>query len=132
MDKACAVVLHPDGDPLRVLMFEHPLTGLQLVKGGLEAGEAPQAGAARELFEETGVETQSALVLGSAETIVAGETWHFVLCRAKPPLRETWRHLCADDGGHVRTMSWVELEASDPFTAPYSDAFDWIRTALLR
>ena len=125
--KACAVVLHPDGAPLRLLAFEHPVAGVQLVKGGIAGGETPQRAAMRELYEEAGLESTAALPLGAAE--LDGVPWHFVLCRAKPPVRERWQHLCADDGGHLFRFFWAE--PSDlRLDAPYDQALRWIQERL--
>lgn len=55
VDKACAVVLRDRG-VLEILAFEHPLAGLQLVKGSVEAGESTCATAVRELMEEAGIQ----------------------------------------------------------------------------
>lgn len=53
-DKACAVVLRDRG-VLEILAFEHPLAGLQLVKGSVEPGESSGAAAVRELMEEAAI-----------------------------------------------------------------------------
>ncbi|WP_415921433.1 NUDIX domain-containing protein [Tateyamaria sp. SN6-1] len=129
---ACPVALHPDGAVRRIPVFEHPQAGLQLVKGGVEPEERPERAAARELFEEAGLETRAALLLGQSDDIVTGERWHFALCRIVPPVRDRWQHLCADDGGHLLRFSWVALDAPAPeaFALKYTRAFDWIRTAL--
>jgi len=128
--KACAVALHPDGAPLRVAAFRHPQAGLQLPKGSVEQDENPTRAAARELFEETGLETISAIPLGQTETIVSGEIWHFALCRVKPPVRDQWRHLCPDDGGHLFECFWHPLTGAEPFPAPYNAALHWVAQEL--
>ena len=129
---ACPVALHPDGAPLRIAAFEHPLAGLQLAKGGIEPEEPAPRAAARELFEETGLETRAALFLGKSDDIVAGERWHLALCRVAPPVRVEWQHLCADDGGHVFRCFWQTLETPPPdgFDARYLRVLDWIRAAI--
>ena len=126
----CPVALHPDGAPLRIPIFEHPLAGFQLVKGGLRIGERTEAGAARELFEESGLETRSALYLGESDAIQEGASWHFSLCRLAPPVREQWQHFCKDDGGHLFKFSWIELNTSNQLNPPFSDALAWIRATL--
>ena len=126
----CPVALHPDGAPLRVPMFEHPHAGFQLVKGGLRNGERAEAGAARELFEESGLETRSALYLGESDAIQEGANWHYSLCRLAPPVREKWQHYCKDDGGHLFKFSWIELDAPNQLQPPFSDALAWIKAAL--
>ncbi|MEL7090110.1 MAG: NUDIX domain-containing protein [Pseudomonadota bacterium] len=128
----CPVALHPDGAPMRIAAFAHPQAGLQIVKGGLRTGERPEQGAARELFEESGLETRSAILLGVSDDIYAGERWHFALCRIKPPVRAQWQHLCADDGGHVFRFFWQDLATDPPaaFEARYRRALHWISNTL--
>jgi 8-oxo-dGTP pyrophosphatase MutT (NUDIX family) len=122
--KACAVVLHPDGAPLRVLVFEHPRAGVQFVKGSVEAGEAPERAAMRELFEESGLESVSAMTLGTGE--IDGALWHFVLCRARLPVRDVWQHFCADDGGHLFRFFWADPSTLDGLHPVFEQARDWI------
>ena len=129
---ACPVALHPDGAPLRLPVFAHPLAGLQLVKGGIRAGEHPPAAAARELFEESGLETRAAIAIGQADDIQDGAVWQFSLCRIAPPVRTQWAHLCADDGGHLLRFHWHALDAADPaeMDPMFCRALAWIRKAL--
>ncbi len=128
--KACAVALHPDGGPLRLAAFRHPLAGLQLPKGTIDPGEHAVRAAARELFEETGLETLSAVSLGSSAEIVDGQIWHFALCRVKPPVLDRWRHLCADDGGHAFDCFWHPLTDRTGWERPFTTALDWIKGAM--
>ncbi|PTX57316.1 NUDIX domain-containing protein [Litoreibacter ponti] len=128
--KACPVALHPDGAPRRVPVFEHPLAGLQLVKGTVRAGEDPTRAAARELFEESGLETRAAIPLGQSDGIVAGERWHFALCRIAPPVRERWQHHCADDGGHLFKFHWIALDEPSDLPAPFDAALAQMRALL--
>ena len=113
--KACPVVLHPDGTPLRFLIFKHPLAGLQIPKGTIEPNEHPDRAAVRELWEETGLTAISAVALGVSE--VADRLWHFSLCRVRTPVRERWQHFCRDDGGHNLICQWHNANAAlpDPF-----------------
>ena len=52
--KACPVVIRGQG-AIEILAFEHPLAGLQLVKGMIEPGESSRDAALRELREESGL-----------------------------------------------------------------------------
>ena len=128
--KACPVALHPDGAPLRIPVFEHPQAGLQLVKGTIEPGEDPTRAAARELFEESGLETRAAIPMGTAQ--INDQTWHFALCRLAPPVRDRWKHFCKDDAkngeGHLFKFHWHDINA--PLPQPYQQALDWIRSQL--
>ena len=126
---ACPVALHPDGTPLRLPVFEHPKGGYQIVKGGIRAGERPERVAARELIEESGLQTRSALLLGLSDEIVAGETWHFALCRVAPPVRNRWQHFCADDGGMLLRFDWSTLDDAR-LEGRFARALAWIKAAL--
>ena len=129
---ACPVALHPDGGQRRIAVFKHPLAGLQLVKGAIHAEELPAAAAARELFEESGLETRAALPIGTSGSILEGEQWHFALCRIVPPVRDRWQHLCKDGGGQLFQFKWMPLDASaqSGFEPRDLRALDWIRGAL--
>lgn len=71
VDKACAVVLRDRG-VLEILAFEHPLAGLQLVKGSVEAGESTCATAVRELMEEAGIQATAKRNLGEWHSTITG------------------------------------------------------------
>lgn len=128
--KACPIALHPDGTPLRIAAFDHPQAGRQLVKGTVEPGENPAKAAARELFEESGLETKTALKIGESPDIVRGQLWHFALCRIAPPVRDLWQHYCEDDGGHLFKFSWQDLGTRQGFAQPYQNALTWISNHL--
>ena len=130
MEKACAVVLHPDGAPLRLLAFEHPMAGTQFVKGTIEPGESPERAALRELYEEAGLEATAALLLGTSDDIAVGERWHFVLCRAKSPVRAEWQHFCKDDGGHLFRFFWGTPESLERLAPPFQNALREICNAI--
>ncbi len=129
--KACPIALHPDGTPLRLAAFTHPAAGLQLVKGSIEPGEAPAKAAARELYEESGLETKSAIPIGHSTDIADGQHWHFALCRVAPPVRAAWQHFCHDDGGHLFKFHWHALDApADSFAPAFQNALNWIAAHL--
>lgn len=129
--KACPVVLHPDGAPLRHLLLHHPQAGTQLVKGTVNPDEDPTRAAMRELFEESGLEAVAATPLGTSDTIQSDERWHFALCRVKPPVRDRWQHHCPDDGGHLFQFSWYTLTDPSPNMDPrFQNALRWINQTL--
>jgi len=129
---ACPVALHPDGFPARIPVFEHPQAGFQLIKGGVTPSERPEAAAARELFEESGLETRAAVSIGHSDSIQENARWHFSLCRVAPPVRPQWQHLCCDDGGHLFKFQWLALTAPppEPFDPIFQRALDWMRAQL--
>ncbi|KDN98825.2 MULTISPECIES: NUDIX hydrolase [Pseudomonas] len=109
-DKACAVVFSSTPHP-RLLLFRHPLAGVQLVKGSIETGETPAQAALRELAEESGISAATIVDdLGCWDAEHLGQTWSFQLCRASGPLPEQWSHQTLDDHGHVFTFFWAGLE----------------------
>ncbi len=125
--KACPIVLHPNGAPLRLLAFEHPNAGPQIVKGTVETDENPMRAAVRELWEEAGLDALSAVSLGQSADIVQGQTWHFALCRIRPLVRENWQHFCPDDGGHMFRFFWQDLYRETAGYDPiFVRAFEWV------
>lgn len=106
MIKVCPVVLRLRGG-VEVLAFRHPLAGLQIVKGTVEAGETVEQAALRELDEEAGV--AGARVSGRFGTqLIGGNEWQF-LRMWTPDLPDKWVHRCADDGGHDFAFFWHRL-----------------------
>lgn len=130
VEKACPIVLHPDGAPVRLLWFQHPLAGAQLVKGGVEPEETPLRAARRELWEEAGLVAGSGMMLGISDAVVPGERWHFALLRVPPPVRDSWAHTTGDGGGLRFVCGWMALNAEAPFEGRFARAWTWIRAAL--
>lgn len=111
-NKVCPVVLRSYGSTAYLLAFEHPLAGYLLVKGTIEAGEAVDAAALRELAEESGI--TSADVLRSLGTWSSGfedQVWEFILCQPCHLLPNAWKHHALDDGGHTFRFFWHPLSA---------------------
>ena len=108
--KACAVVLSADPTP-RILLFRHPVAGVQLVKGGIEPGETPGAAALRELAEESGITAATLEAdLGLWASGHREQVWSFHLCRVSGPLAEQWSHQTLDDHGHCFDFFWAPLD----------------------
>jgi len=119
--KACPVVTRAAGHgTLDLLVFRHPLAGMQLVKGTIESGESAAEAALRELHEESGVKAAIAADLRSSTSIAAGEKWHFFHCSAEG-LAENWTHHTADGGGLDFAFSWWPLRR--PATAEWHPVF---------
>ena len=99
-----------------LLVFDHIPdggSGVQVVAGGLEAGETPEQAALREASEETGRtgfgvgEYLSSFVWLNAEH-AKREMRHFVHLTAPDDLPDTWQHH-AD--GHLFSFRWADLQA---------------------
>ncbi len=120
MDKACSVVMRAGTN---ILAFRHPLTGLQLIKGGVDVHEQPAVAAEGELHEEFDVSISAKQDLGSSTDIVDGDRWHF-WPMAHKQLSDHWCHKTADDGGHAFEFFWQPLNTKPPtgFAAPYQRA----------
>jgi len=129
--KACPVVLRRIGGLREILAFQHSCAGLQLVKGGIEPGEASEDAALRELAEEAGItDARHVRALGSAE-VRGGEVWHFHLLD-RPGLPESWHNdAVGDDDGRYRFF-WDDLdaEAGPGFDPVYGAAMAFIRRRL--
>lgn len=80
IDKVCPVVLRKQNQEL--LLFKHPLAGIQLVKGTIETfDESYITAAKRELAEESGItHVISARYLCSWDSGFQNQVWHFVSC----------------------------------------------------
>jgi 8-oxo-dGTP pyrophosphatase MutT (NUDIX family) len=128
-DKVCPVVFR-DSSMREILAFEHPLAGVQLVKGGIEPGESARAAALRELEEESGIaDTGIAQDLGTWNSGHNGHVWSLQLCTYSPTLPESWVHRCEDDGGHDLKFFWhdMSLEPGEDWRPQYRRALEAIR-----
>ena len=124
---ACPIALHPDGAPQRVPLFEPPQTGTQLVKGDINVGARPETAAARKLFEESGLETRAALLLGQSDAIQEGAIWYFSLCRLARPVRPEWSHFCKGRDGYLLRFHWHDLSDAAPSRChvQFHNALSW-------
>ncbi|OUM01264.1 NUDIX hydrolase [Variovorax sp. JS1663] len=141
--KACACLVD---DRDRLLVFFHPGDGgMQLPKGTIEPGEAPEDAVRRELLEESGIAYEGVLQpLGTLEReCEAGiegnverhaQLWHLFLMRAQGPLPEQFEHVAMgspEEDGLVFRFVWLAADAPlDGFTPPYVRAIDKVRAAL--
>ena len=130
-DKSCPVVLRTR-ETLEILAFEHPLAGLQLVKGSVDPGESTDLAAVRELIEEAGIQSTARRDLGEWHSIATGHTWAFHECHVAQDLPDTWVHFAEDDGGHEFRFFWHPLtsEPSERWHQVFRDALSFLRTAL--
>jgi len=138
--KACACLVDDRG---RLLVFQHPEDrSMQLPKGTIEPGEAPEDAVRRELLEESGIDYGGELLpLGTidrfCEAGVEGnkhrhpQLWHLFLMRAEVLLPETFDHVAMgspEEDGLVFSFSWLTAEAPlDDFAAPYVRVINRVR-----
>ena len=143
MLKACACLVDAQG---RLLVFQHPEDQvMQLPKGTVEPGEAPEAAVRRELLEESGIHyTGDLLALGTmdrdCEAGVEGnqhrhpQLWHLFLMRSQAALPEFFEHVAIgspEEEGLVFRFSWLAHDAPlDAFTEPYVRVIHRVRQHL--
>lgn len=124
-NKACPLILSSIPGT-HILLFRHPLAGVQLVKGTIETGETPAQAALRELSEESGIDAASVVSdLGCWDAEHLNQIWSFQLCDTQALLPEQWTHQTQDDHGHAFSFFWAPLD-----DLPYADCHPVFRRAL--
>lgn len=123
-EKVLCFVVHGQ----RLLVFDHVPdggAGVQVVAGGVEAGETPEGAAIRELWEESGLHLSGPRFLCSylweapLPHRFTRQVCHAYAFAAPEGLPDTWQHH-AD--GHLFSFRWADL------TAP---GLDWEMDAAL-
>ena len=141
--KACACLVDRRG---RLLVFDHPDDGgMQLPKGTVETGEAPEDAVRRELFEESGIQFDGPLVsLGTLERdCEAGiegnvqrhaQLWHLYLMCTDGAWPETFDHVASgspEEDGLVFRFRWLtQQESLEGFALPYRQTIERVRSWL--
>ncbi|WP_366299708.1 NUDIX domain-containing protein [Pseudomonas atacamensis] len=124
-NKVCPVILSSIPGT-HILLFRHPIAGVQLVKGTIEKGETPVESAPRELSEESGITNASVVSdMGCWDAEHLDQIWSFQLCFTQASLPEQWNHLTLDDHGHTFSFFWAPLD-----NLPYADCHPVFRRAL--
>lgn len=134
MAKACPVVLRKRDHQLEILVFRHPLAGVQLIKGTIESGESGLSASERELREEAGVMLKAERQLVEWQWRSGEPMWKVCVMEAGNSLPDHWDHFCEDDGGHVFQCFWHPLshEPSSEWHPIFVDALAAIRNALTK
>lgn len=98
---------------LEILAFAHPLAGLQLVKGSIEANENSAHAAARELQEESGLHAHATTPLGLWTSSHLHQVWALHHCHIPQTelLPSTWIHHTHDGGGLDFHFFWHPLHS---------------------
>jgi len=132
MEKACPVVVRKRNGQSEILVFKHPLAGVQLVKGSIERGEPVFTASERELREEAGILLKAQHLLCEWQRVPSEPIWGICLMEEGESLPEDWSHFCEDDGGHIFEYFWHPLfETPDEDWHPvFKDALYVIRQAL--
>lgn len=124
VEKAVAAVLRERAGRRELLVFRHPLAGVQIPKGTVEPGETVAQAARRELEEESGLRLDLEPVrLGSWDRIVGGgpegtgppevNRWHVCALEAPRGVPEAWRHRARGgpaEEGLAFDFGWVGVD----------------------
>lgn len=119
-----------------ILLFRHPEAGVQLPKGTIENGEAPDVAVLRELAEESGICSTATPQLVSTVAFIrkpSGEqsdeplehqTWHLYLIEGAASLPTAWDHVAvgsAVEDGLTFSYFWHPLSVSFESAFPLAD-----------
>lgn len=130
MQKICPVVTRNVNNELEILLFKHPLTGIQLVKGTIEKDEEIVKAGLRELKEESGIsQVKDTRYLGEWNNPYISQTWHFIHCELDIKLDDNWDFFTQDDGGHIFSFFWHPINESicDECDQMFKDAINYIK-----
>lgn len=132
MNKACPVVLRIRDSQPEVLVFRHPLAGIQLAKGTIEPGESSQSALERELKEEAGITLKAEYPLLEWQRSPDEPTWGIWVMESGDHLPDHWDHYCEDDDGQLFQYFWHPLsQLPDSDWHPvFTDALAAIRKSL--
>jgi len=145
IQKAAACVVRTGPRGLELLVFRHPVAGVQIPKGSVKADESPDAAALRELAEESGIATAHILRKVGCHTIEVGagpaetgpleaQVWHTFLLVADEELRYTWSHRVYGsdvEEGLVFDFFWLPIaEARHACASRYHASIDFARAAV--
>jgi 8-oxo-dGTP pyrophosphatase MutT (NUDIX family) len=123
--KALAAVVRPCATGHEVLVFRHPLAGVQLPKGTAEDDETIAEATLRELAEESGLALDvEPKLLGTWRRRLDGRfgearshdehVWHISLIEAPADLPPSWSHRAtgsAEEEGLVFEYHWLPLDS---------------------
>jgi len=132
LEKACPIVLRNRYEGSELLVFQHPVAGVQLVKGTIEYGDTVESAAERELFEESGVSLRAHDFLCEWQRCSLEPCWGFVLMENGNSLPDRWEHYCDDDGGLLFRYFWqpIDKKTNSDWHALFSDAFAALKSVL--
>jgi len=141
VEKAAACVVRAGEHGAELLVFRHPLAGIQIPKGSLEPGEDAETAALRELREESGISRARVVrKVGRHEVDVGAgpnedgaterHVWHTFLIAADDERRNAWSHRASGseaETGLVFEYLWLPLaEAREQCTSLYHASIDFI------
>ncbi len=130
MKKIVPVVIRSSDQGLEILAFQHPLAGIQLVKGTIERDEPYEQAAVRELFEESGLVAEpNPKFIGNLAVKLSRQDWYFYVCQIRTEMPEMWIHHCQDGGGLDFEFFWHPLyqQPDDNWHITFQEALGFIK-----
>ena len=110
VEKVVPVIFRQINENFEILVFRHPIAGVQIVKGTVEVNESLKDAAIRELYEESGISTATIQsYLGLHIPSESGPHWHVFVCQTTETLKDNWIHFCQDDGRLKFEFFWHSL-----------------------
>jgi 8-oxo-dGTP pyrophosphatase MutT (NUDIX family) len=131
IEKVVPVVFRKINNNLEILVFRHPLAGVQIVKGTVEHQEQLEHAALRELYEESGIKSaQIHSYLGKHIPSEAGPDWHVFVCTTHDALHDTWSHFCEDDNGLTFDFFWHSFLSppTEEWHPLFKELFEFIKS----
>lgn len=143
--KAAACVVRTSARGPELLVFRHPLAGVQIPKGTIESGETAADAAARELAEESGILTGQVIRQVGWHQFEVGEddtdagprerqVWHTFLMAADAAQRDRWSQRASGseaEASLVFEFFWLPFEDARAVVAPrYFPSIDFVATAI--
>lgn len=132
VEKVVPVIFRHVDKNIEILVFRHPIAGIQIVKGTVEANENLENAAIRELFEESGISSASIdSYLGLHYPSELGPNWHVFVCHTTETLKDNWTHFCNDDGGLEFEFFWHPLteEPTNEWHLLFKELLEFIKSS---
>ena len=145
VDKAAPCLVRASSAGSELLVFQHPMAGVQVPKGTVEPGESPEDAALRELREETGIDGARVRErVGTWERIAGAgpdergpderHLWHVYWIESRTALPERWTHVvrvAGPEDGLRFECHWLALraESAERLHPLFHPVFEMVRRA---
>ena len=95
IEKVVPVIFRNINQRTEILVFKHPIAGIQIVKGTVETNEELEEAALRELYEESGISSAHIhSYLGLHHPSEQGPNWHVFICHSTETIKVNSHRFC--------------------------------------